>query len=183
MQKINKTLMTLLAASLFSVAAYADAPAASSAAPAAAAPAAAPAAAAPAAAPAEKPAAPAAKGSASKSAFTSAVNNHEPADDLKTLDNSHTQIFFYTVLNNLQDQEVTFRWTYNGVTQAEVKQTPKYPHYRTASSKELDPSKLGSWTVDVLDSSGASLASKSFDYTKAEAAAAAPSAAPAAATK
>ena len=181
MQKINKTLITLLAASLFSVAAYADAPAASSAAPAAAAPAAAPAPA-PAAAPAEKPAA---KGSASKSVFTSAVNNHEPADDLKTLDNSHTRIFFYTVLNNLQDQEVTFRWTYNGVTQAEVKQTPKYPHYRTFTSKELDPSKLGTWTVDVLDSSGSSLASKSFDYTKAEAAAAAPAAtpAPAATTK
>src|SRR5579859_6721824 len=187
MQKINKTLMTLLAASLFSAAALADAPAASTAAAAApAAPAAAPAAAAPAAKPAaEKPAAPAAKGSASKSAFTSAVNNHEPADDLKTLDNSHTRIFFYTVLNNLQDQEVTFRWTYNGVTQAEVKQTPKYPHYRTFTSKELDPSKLGTWTVDVLDSSGSSLASKSFDYTKAEAAAAAPAAtpAPAATTK
>lgn len=180
MQKINKTLMTLLAASLFSVAAYADAPAASTAAAAAPAPAAAPAASAPAAAPAEKPAV---KGSASKSQFTSAVNNHEPADDLKTLDNSHTRIFFYTVLNNLQDQEVTFRWSYNGVTQAEVKQTPKYPHYRTATSKELDPSKLGTWTVDVLDSSGNSLASKTFDYTKADAAAAAPSAAPAAATK
>ncbi len=178
MQKINKTLMTLLAASLFSVAAYADAPAASTAAAAAPAPAAAPAASTPAAAPAEKPAA---KGSASKSQFTSAVNNHEPADDLKTLDNSHTRIFFYTVLNNLQDQEVTFRWSYNGVTQAEVKQTPKYPHYRTATSKELDPSKLGTWTVDVLDSSGNSLATKTFDYTKADAAAA--SAAPAAATK
>ena len=179
MQKINKTLMTLLAASLFSAAALADAPAASSAAPAAAAPAAAPAAAAPAAKPAEEK--PAAKGSASKSQFTSAVTNHEPADDLKTLDNSHTQIFFYTVLNNLQDQEVTFRWTYNGVTQAEVKQTPKYPHYRTFTSKQLDPSKLGTWTVDVLDSSGNTLVTKTFDYTKAEAAA--PSAAPAAATK
>ena len=176
MQKINKTLMMLLAASLFSAAALADAPAAGSAAPAAAAPAAAPAAAAPAAKPAEEK--PAAKGSASKSVFTSAVNNHEPADDLKTLDNSHTRIFFYTVLNNLQDQEVTFRWTYNGVTQAEVKQTPKYPHYRTYTSKELDPSKLGTWTVDVLDSSGNTLATKTFDYTKAEAAAA-----PAAATK
>src|SRR5579859_7461438 len=122
MQKINKTLITLLAASLFSVAAYADAPAASSAAPAAAAPAAAPAPA-PAAAPAEKPAA---KGSASKSVFTSAVNNHEPADDLKTLDTSHTRIFFNRVLNNRRDQEVPSRGTYNGVTKAEVKQTRKY---------------------------------------------------------
>ena len=178
MQKINKTILAALAMGLFAGSAFAaDAPAASTAAAAPAAPAAAPTAA-PAAAPAEKPAA---KGSASKSQFTSAVNNHEPADDLKTLDNSHTRIYFYTVLNNLQDQEVTFRWTFNGVTQAEVKQTPKYPHYRTASSKELDPSKLGTWTVDVLDASGATLVSKTFDYTKADAAAA-PAAAPAAAT-
>ena len=180
MQKINKTLLTLLAAGLLCCgsAFAADAPAAGSAA-------AAPAAAAPA-APAAAPAAaekPAAKGSANKLTFTSAVNNHEPADDLKTLDNSHTRIYFYAVLNNLQDQEVTFRWSYNGVTQAEVKQTPKYAHYRTYTSKELDPSKLGTWTVDVLDSSGTSLGSKTFDYTKGEAAAAAPSAAPAAATK
>ncbi|HEV7165715.1 MAG TPA: DUF2914 domain-containing protein [Gammaproteobacteria bacterium] len=183
MQKINKIALTLLAFGLFSLAGSAlaaNAPAAASTA-AAAAPAAPAAAAAPAAE--EKKAAPAAKGSVNKAQFTSAVTNHEPTDDLKTLDNSHTQIFFYAVLNNLQDQEVTFRWTYNGVTQAEVKQTPKYPHYRTYTSKQLDASKLGTWTVDVLDSSGATLATKTFDYTKADAAAAAPSAAPAAATK
>ncbi|HEU5398464.1 MAG TPA: DUF2914 domain-containing protein [Gammaproteobacteria bacterium] len=178
MQKINKTLLTLLAAGLLSAgsAFAADAPAAASAAaaPAAAAPAAAPAAA----APAEKPAA---KGSANKLTFTSGVENHEPTDDLKTLDNSHTRIYFYAVLNNLQGQEVDFRWSYNGVTQADVKQTPKYAHYRTYTSKELDPSKLGTWTVDILDSAGNSLGSKTFDYTKAEAGAA--SAAPAAATK
>ena len=177
MQKINKTLLTLLAAGLLCCgsAFAADAPAAGSAAPAA--PAAAPAAAAPAAAPAaaEKPAP---KGSANKLTFTSAVNNHEPSDDLKSLDNSHTRIYFYAVLNNLQDQEVDFRWSYNGVTQADVKQTPKYAHYRTYTSKELDPSKLGTWTVEILDSSGNSLGSKTFDYTKAEA-----SAAPAATTK
>ena len=176
MQKINKTLLTLLAAGLLCCgsAFAADAPAAGSAAKpaAAAAPAAAPA---EAAKPAEKPAA---KGSANKLTFTSAVNNHEPSDDLKSLDNSHTRIYFYAVLNNLQDQEVDFRWSYNGVTQADVKQTPKYAHYRTYTSKELDPSKLGTWTVEILDSSGNSLGSKTFDYTKAEA-----SAAPAAATK
>src|SRR5690348_15605562 len=129
MQKINKTLLTLLAAGLLCCgsAFAADAPAAGSAAaaPAAAAPAAAPAAAAPAAA--EKPAA---KGTASKVQFTSAVNNHEPTDDLKSLDNSHTRIFCYAVLGNLQDQEVTFRWTYNGVNQGEWKTTPKSARWR-----------------------------------------------------
>ena len=176
--KSNKTLLATLALGLAvsAGAALAD-PAASTAAkpaaaPAAAAPAAKPAAASTAAAPAKA----AAAGSVSKAQFTSAVTNHEPADSLTTLDNSHTTIDFYCVLNNFQGQEVTFRWSYNDVTQAEVKQTPAYPHYRTFTSKTLDPSKIGTWKVDVVDSSGNVITSKTFDYTKA-------TAAPAAATK
>jgi hypothetical protein len=179
MYKRNNTMLTALGLSLLlgTGAALADNTQAAAASTAAAAPAAAaPAAATPAAA-----AKPAAKASANKLTFTSAVNNHEPADDLSTLDNSHTRIFFYAVLNNAQDQEITFRWSYNGVTQAEVKQTPKYPHFRTYTSKELDPSKLGTWTVEILDADGNSLGKKTFEYTKADAAAATP--APAASTK
>jgi Protein of unknown function (DUF2914) len=175
--KSNKTLLATLALGLaLSAGAVlaADAPAAGTMAK----PAAAPAAAAPAAKPAAPAAASTAAGSVSKAQFTSAVTNHEPTDNLTTLDNSHTTIDFYCVLNGFQGQEVTFRWSYNDVTQAEVKQTPAYPHYRTFTSKTLDPSKLGTWKVDVVDSSGNVLTSKTFEYTKAEA-----SAAPAAATK
>jgi|GEM_PF-704695 len=182
--KSNKILLATLGLGLVLGAgsAFADGTAA---APAKAAPAAKPAAAAPAAKPAEavpaastaaKPAA--GSGSVSKAQFTSAVTNHEATDNLTTLDNSHTRIFFYCVLNGFQGQEITFRWSYNDVTQAEVKQTPAYPHYRTQTSKELDPSKLGTWKVEVMDSSGNVLTSKTFDYTKAEA-----STAPAASTK
>ena len=177
--KSNKTLLATLALGLaVSAGAVLADPAASTAAkpaaaPADAAPAAKPAAAAPAASTAAKPAA---AGSVSKAQFTSAVTNHEPADSLTTLDNSHTTIDFYCVLNNFQGQEVTFRWSFNDVTQAEVKQTPAYPHYRTFTSKTLDPSKIGTWKVDVVDSSGNVVTSKTFDYTKA-------TGAPAAATK
>jgi len=183
MSKINKTLVATLAVGLlFAGSALADASkaaAASTAKPAAAPAAAAPAApAAPAAsAPAEKPAA---TGSVNKAQFTSGVTNHEPNDEVTTLDNSHTRIYFYCVLNNLNGQEVTFRWSYNDVTQAEVKQTPAYPHYRTNTSKELDPSKLGTWKVEVVDAGGNVLTSKTFEYTKASGEA---SAAPAATTK
>lgn len=180
MYKINKL---LLASGLLALAAsaFADAPAAGTA---AAAPAAKPAMAAPAstAAPAAK-AAPAAtgKGQVQKAQFTSGVENHEPKDNLDSLTNDQTRIFFYAVLVNLQGQEVTFRWSYNDVTQAEVKQTPSSMRYRTNTSKTLDPSKLGTWKVEVVDASGAVLTSKTFEYKKADAAAA--SAAPAAATK
>ena len=175
--KSNKTLLATLALglALSAGAVLAAAPAASTMAKPAAAPAAKPAAPA-AASTAAAPAKAAAAGSVSRAQFTSAVTNHEPADNLTTLDNSHTTIDFYCVLNGFQGQEVTFRWSYNDVTQAEVKQTPAYPHYRTFTSKTLDPSKLGTWKVDVVDSSGNVLTSKTFEYTKA-------TAAPAAATK
>lgn len=147
----------------------------------AAAPAAKPAMAAPAstaAAPAKAAPAAAGKGSVQKAQFTSAVENHEAKDSLDTLSNDQTRIFFYAVLVNLQGQEVTFRWSYNDVTQAEVKQTPTSGRYRTNTSKTLDPSKLGTWKVEVVDASGDVLTSKTFEYKKADA-----SAAPAAATK
>lgn len=153
----------------------ADAAPAASAAPAAKAAPAAAASTAAKAAPAEKPAA---KGQVQKAQFTSGVENHEPKDNLDSLTNDQTRIFFYAVLVNLQGQEVTFRWSYNDVTQAEVKQTPTSMRYRTNTSKQLDPSKLGTWKVEVMDASGNVLASKTFEYKKADA-----SAAPAAATK
>ena len=143
----------------------------------AAAPAAKPAMAAPAST-AAAPAKAAAQGSVQKAQFTSGVDNHEPKDNLDSLTNDQTRIFFYAVLVNLQGQEVTFRWSYNDVTQAEVKQTPTSGRYRTNTSKTLDPSKLGTWKVEVVDASGNVLTSKTFDYKKADA-----SAAPAAATK
>jgi opacity protein-like surface antigen len=143
----------------------------------AAAPAAKPAMAAPAST-ATAPAKAAAQGSVQKAQFTSGVENHEPKDNLDSLTNDQTRIFFYAVLVNLQGQEVTFRWSYNDVTQAEVKQTPSSGRYRTNTSKTLDPSKLGTWKVEVVDASGNVLTSKTFDYKKADA-----SAAPAAATK
>ena len=135
-------------------------------------------AAAPAASTAKAAAPAAAAGSVSKATFTTGVENREPKDSIDSLTNDQTRIYFYCVLSNLQGQEVTFRWSYNDVTQAEVKQTPSSGRYRTNTSKQLDPSKLGTWKVEVLDASGNVLETKTFEYKKADA-----SAAPAAATK
>ena len=124
------------------------------------------------------PAKAAATGSVAKSQFTTGVENHEPKDNIDSLTNDQTRIYFWATLDNLQGQEVTFRWSYNDVDQGDWKTTPKAGRWRTVSSKELDPSKLGTWKVEVLDASGNVLTSKTFEYKKADA-----SAAPAAATK
>ena len=116
----------------------------------------------------------AATASVSQAQFTTAVSNREPADNITTLDNSHNQVFFFTVLVNAAGQTITHRWVYNGQTMAEVKFEPKANRWRVWSSKLLLPSQTGTWTVEVVDGSGNVLTSKTLDYTAA--AGAAPSA-------
>ncbi|HET7921686.1 MAG TPA: DUF2914 domain-containing protein [Gammaproteobacteria bacterium] len=101
--------------------------------------------------------------------FTTAVADHEPTDDVTTLDNSHTKIYFFTDLKNMSGQTVTHRWSFNGNTVAEVKLHPMAARWRTYSSKNLDPVMTGTWSVEVLDDAGNVLTKKSFEYTKAAA--------------
>ena len=122
---------------------------------------------------ASTPAAPAKKtamaAAVTRAQFTTAVKNHEPTDDVSTLDNSHTKIYFFTDLKNMSGQTVTHRWMYNGNVVANVKLVPKAARWRTYSSKNLNPVMTGTWTVEVLDGAGNVLTKKSFDYTKAAA--------------
>jgi hypothetical protein len=108
-------------------------------------------------------------GEVARAQFTTAIDNHEPADDVTTLDNSHTKIYFFTDLKNMSGQTVTHRWSFNGNTVAEVKLAPKAARWRTYSSKTLDPVMTGTWSVEVMDDAGNVLAKKSFEYTKAAA--------------
>lgn len=120
---------------------------------------------------ASTPSAPAAAtASVSQAQFTTAVNNREPADNISTLDNSHNQVFFFTVLKDAAGQTITHRWQYNGQTMAEVKFEPKANHWRLWSSKTLLPSQTGTWTVEVVDGNGNVLTSRTFNYTAAPAA-------------
>jgi hypothetical protein len=166
---MNKLIFTTLGAILLLFAGMARAqttPAASTAMPVAASPASTMPA-----APAAAPVPAAATASVGSAQFTTAVNNREPADDVTTLDTSHGQVFFFTVLKDAAGQTITHRWVYDGQTMAEVKFEPKANHWRVWSSKMLMPHQTGTWTVDVVDGSGNVLTSKSFDYTQAQAAA------------
>lgn len=109
----------------------------------------------------------AATASVSRAQFTTAINHREPADDITTLDNSHTQVFFFSVLQDATGQTITHRWQYNGQTMAQVKFEPKANRWRVWSSKKLLPSQTGTWTVEVLDARGNVLAKKSFNYIQA----------------
>lgn len=115
--------------------------------------------------------APAATAKVTHAQFTTAVNNREPADDITRLDNSHDKVLFFTDLKDAAGQTITHRWQYRGKTMAEVKFEPKANRWRVWSSKTLMPNQTGTWTVEVVDGSGNVLASRSFDYAPAQAAA------------
>jgi hypothetical protein len=119
------------------------------------------------AAPAAAAAAPApaqTSGSVARAQFTSAVENHEPVDQLTSLANDKTHIVFFTELKNLASQKVTHRWEYNGKVMSEVSFDVGGDRWRVFSSKTLDPSWTGEWKVSVVDGNGATLSANTFTY-------------------
>lgn len=117
-------------------------------------------------------------GSVVRSAFTSAVENREPTDNLKTVESDQNQLYFFTELRDMSGQTATHRWEHNGKVMAEVEFNVKGPRWRVWSSKKFEPDWTGKWTVSVLNGAGDVISKKSFTYETAAAQQAAPSAAP-----
>ncbi len=115
---------------------------------------------------------PADVGRVARSAFTTGVADREPADELSTLGNDVDRVLYFTDLRGLGGRTVVHRWQYKGEVMAEVPFAVGGSRWRVHSSKELDPSWLGEWTVSVVVD-GQVLTSESFRYTDASAPAAA----------
>ncbi|GMQ91319.1 MAG: hypothetical protein BMS9Abin11_0627 [Gammaproteobacteria bacterium] len=114
-----------------------------------------------------------AKGEVARSAFTTSVDNREPVDNINSLENNQTKIYYFTELRNMQGQTVKHRWEYKGKIMAEVPFQINGSRWRTYSSKKLDPSWNGEWKASVVDEAGNTLSVNTFTYSKAEASAAA----------
>ena len=100
----------------------------------------------------------------SRAMFTTNVANREPADQINSLNNDTRQVYFYTELAGLEGQAVAHKWEYRGEVKAAVTFDVKAPRWRVWSSKQLDPSWTGEWTVSVVDASGATLAQEKLMY-------------------
>ncbi|OGI43047.1 MAG: hypothetical protein A2637_03860 [Candidatus Muproteobacteria bacterium RIFCSPHIGHO2_01_FULL_65_16] len=136
--------------------------------------------AAPAAAPATAPAAPVVvTGTVARAVVASGISDREPTDNLTTVSNDVTKVYFFTELKDMAGQSVTHRWEFDGKTMYEMKFDVAGARWRVFSSKTLDPSWTGAWKVSVVDANGGIMKSGAFTYTKAPAPApAAPAAAP-----
>jgi hypothetical protein len=110
------------------------------------------------------PATPPASDSVARAVFTTSVADREPADQIMSLKNDVQQVYFYTELNGLEGHSVAHKWEYGGEVKAAVTFDVKAPRWRVWSSKQLDPSWTGEWTVSVVDASGATLAQGKLTY-------------------
>ncbi|MDJ0846837.1 MAG: DUF2914 domain-containing protein [Myxococcota bacterium] len=117
-----------------------------------------------AAAPEAPPAAPASEMSVARATFTTLVAEREPQDEVTRLTNENNRIIFFTDLRDMTGKSVTHVWERDGVVMARVPFSVKGPRWRVYSTKNLEPSWVGEWTVKVVDDQGNELESKSFSY-------------------
>jgi hypothetical protein len=96
--------------------------------------------------------------------FTTGVADREPADQVTSLKNDVQQVYFYTELTGFDGQSVAHKWEHAGEVKAAVTFDVRAPRWRVWSSKTLDPSWTGEWTVSVVDASGATLAQGKLMY-------------------
>lgn len=107
------------------------------------------------------------KGSVARASFASDIQDREPADSLKQLENSNDKIYYFTELRDMAGQTITHRWEHNGKVMAEVPFEIGGNRWRIFSSKTLDPSWTGEWKASVVSASGETLSVNTFNYTAA----------------
>jgi hypothetical protein len=105
-----------------------------------------------------------ASGQVARAVFTTGVADREPADQITSLTNDVRQVYFFTELTGLEGQPIAHKWEYAGEVKAAVTFDVKAPRWRVWSSKTLDPSWTGEWTVSVIDAAGATLARATLRY-------------------
>lgn len=110
------------------------------------------------------------EGRVARSAFTSAVVDREPTDTLEQLGNDVRSVSYFTELRGLDGQTVIHRWAFGGEVLAEIPFEVGSPRWRVYSTKSLDPTRLGDWTVSVVDGRGNTLSEERLRYVAAGAA-------------
>jgi hypothetical protein len=102
-----------------------------------------------------------------RATFATAIEAREPVDSISSLESDRSRVYYFTELVGVSGREVTHRWEYQGEVVAEVPIAIGGPRWRAYSSKGLDVSQLGEWTVSVIDESGSVLRKESFVYEEA----------------
>ena len=100
----------------------------------------------------------------SNAEFAMEIKDRTPLNIIEELDNSFGKIYFFTNIRNLKGQSIRHRWIYKNKVMAEVEFDINGPRWRVWSSKNLWPTWLGEWSVEVLNANSEVLYKKEFNY-------------------
>ena len=100
----------------------------------------------------------------SNAEFAMEIKDRTPLNIIEELDNSFGKIYFFTNIRNLQGQSIRHRWIYKNKVMAEGEFDINGPRWRVWSSKNLWPTWLGEWSVEVLNANSEVLYKKEFNY-------------------
>ena len=104
-------------------------------------------------------------GSVSRALFTIGVDNREPVIMVDSISSdSYNSISFFTELTDLSGHTITHQWMYDGKVMFEKTFDIAGARWRVWTSKTLQKSWIGTWTVNVLDDDRSVLETKSFEY-------------------
>ncbi len=98
----------------------------------------------------------------SNAEFAMEIKDRTPLNIIEELDNSFGKIYFFTNIRNLQGQSIRHRWIYKNKVMAEVEFDINGPRWRVWSSKNLWPTWLGEWSVEVLNANSEVLYKKNL---------------------
>jgi len=93
-------------------------------------------------------------GRVARSAFTTAVVDREPTDSLDALPSGVETVSYFTELRGLEGKTVIHRWSFGGEVVMEVPFEVAAPRWRVHSTKRIDPTRSGEWTVSVVVAGG-----------------------------
>lgn len=94
--------------------------------------------------------------------FTTGIDNREPIDAIESRAVSMAKIYFFTEFQGMEGQTIIHRWKYMGETKAELTFNVRGWRWRVYSSKNMIPEWTADWTVDVVDSDGNVLVTKTL---------------------
>lgn len=103
-------------------------------------------------------------GKVSRAQFATKMDQREPVDDVVFVDDSTTEVFFFSEILYMTGHKVVHRWEYEGKEVSRVSFDIGGPRWRVFSRKKLSENQKGKWTVMVTDEKGWPLVAKVFVY-------------------
>ena len=100
-----------------------------------------------------------------RAAFTTAIVDGEPADQVVVLTHNIREVSYVTDLRGVGGRTVTHQWEHEGRVVSRISFEVEGSRWQGHSTRQLDPSLTGKWTVIVLDEqTGWPLHASTFRY-------------------